>query len=359
MEQERWASEAMREEKGFPTYGAVESGKGEPGTASQPKYMQDRRFVDLLLAGNKDAWNLFYGELYTKMEFYIRRKYPDTFTDIAVEEIRDGTTKRLMENDYRALRAYRGDCAFTTYITRATDWEIQDWLRKQADRLVAGPTISLDEEGVEQPSTDGLDASPPGDEELGTPAALRSLSNDLRWAFLLRYYDYFGFPLDEIRLLARAKNLPIFSITSKLIKYLDSRVEDVLVQQREKQRAFRDALQKTCYEIYKLNLKEQKMLYMEEELFHSSPSRTVTDKDKIALLRIDRDKLERKRKRLLTKQQKVGVTTPYDIIAEILGEDSVSTIRSRVFLAKKQLSVRLSGKDKDDETIDPDSSSKR
>jgi len=48
------------------------------------------------------------------------------------------------------------------------------------------------------------------------------------------------------------------------------------------------------------------------------------------------NKLINQRKRLFERYRKVVVTTPYDVIAKIL-DDNISTIRSRVFQAKRIL----------------------
>ena len=58
--------------------------------------------------------------------------------------------------------------------------------------------------------------------------------------------------------------------------------------------------------------------------------------------------LLKKKNILLKDKAKFIITTPYEVIAEILGEDNVSTIRSRVFLAKKTLAKKIAAKNKRD-----------
>jgi hypothetical protein len=89
----------------------------------------------------------FYNEFRKRLETYVRRTYPDTFGAVAIEEIFDGVGKRLIENDYRALREYRGECSFSTYITKATEWEIRDWLRKHSDELMNDPIDTVGNDG--------------------------------------------------------------------------------------------------------------------------------------------------------------------------------------------------------------------
>lgn len=194
----------------------------KPETYSSARYDEDYQFVRLLLSGDTDAWNRLYKELRKKLEIYIKRKYPNVFTDISVEEICDGVMKRLIENDYKALRNYRGDCNFSTYITKAADWETKDWLRKHSEELFTEHIDTLNDHApVCEDKASAIKSSYMQESEEDIPDAVKFLSDDLRWAFLLRYYDYFGFPLEEIRLLAKKKGVLIGSITEKIIKFLE------------------------------------------------------------------------------------------------------------------------------------------
>ena len=293
-------------------------------------YYEDFQFTRMLLSGDADAWDRFYKEFHKKLEIYIKRKYPDVFSGIAIEEICDGVKNRLMDNEHKALRDYRGECTFSTYITKATDWETKDWLRKHSDELF-NETIDPEKEYKNRELEYSF--SPDGKEEI--PEPIKSLSNDLRWAFLLRHYDYFGFPFDEIRLLAKKNSIPIGSITKKIIKSLEPEGEDILRVQREKQRAFQLRLQKLCFEINKLTLKGQQLLADEEH------TQGIGNTEKLDMVKNRRSRLEAKREALLKNKTRLIITTPYEVIAEILGEENVSTIRSRIFLAKKQLAQIL------------------
>ena len=309
---------------------------------SKPRYEIDFQYAQELISGNTDAWNRLYKEFRKKLEIYIKRKYPDVFTDIAVEEICDGVMKRFIENDYKALRNYRGDCTFSTYITKAADWETKDWLRKHSEELFTGHIDTLnDHDSVCEDKESSINYPRMQESKEEIPEAVKSLNDDLRWAFLLRYYDYFSFPLEEIRLLAKKNGVLIGSITEKIVKFLEPEEQDILKAQREKQRAFQLRLQKLCSEVQKVTQKERELsAEIEETTLHYGQY----DKEKseeLTAVRKRRTKLEEKRTALLKNKIKLPITTPYEIIAEILGENNVSTIRSRVFLAKKQLERKI------------------
>lgn len=299
-------------------------------------YQEDYQFAQQLIAGASDAWDRFYKEFRKKLEAYINRKFPDVFSEIAVEEIFDGVGKRLMENNYKAVREYRGECSFSAYITKATEWEIRDWLRKHSEELKSEPidTIGQDDKLPKGAAATHSPYSCPEQEDI--PDAVKVLNDDLRLAFLLRYYDYFGFPLNEIRLLAKTKGISIGSITEKIVKYLDPGGQDILRLQREKQMAFQKRLEKICYNIHKLTIKEHRLTNSDNDDCRC---------DDLAEIRDRRSDLQKKRDDLLKDKSKLVLTTPYEAIADILGEDNVSTIRSRVFLAKKQLAEKIMVKD--------------
>lgn len=310
-------------------------------TDSHPRYPDDFQFVQLLLSGDTDAWNRFYKEFRTKLDIYINQRYPSIFGDIETEEICDGVMKRLTENDYKTLNSYRGECTFSTYLTKTTDWEIKDWLRKHSEELFREPI----EDAIESKSNEFDNAPLTLEKEGNLPEPIKSLSDDLRWAFLLRYYDYFGFPLEEIRLLASKKGVPIGSITKKIIKFLEPEGEDLLSVQREKQKAFQLRLQKLCVEIRNLTKREQKLLdEVEKNSLYYEP-RDKEQSKKLDIIKERHIKLEKRKKALLNKSTGFVITTSYKFIAEILGEDNISTIRSRVLMAKKQLARRLLDRD--------------
>jgi len=303
---------------------------------SSPRYPDDYQFVQLLIRGENKAWDRFYKEFRKKMLVYLNNKYPNIFSDVVAEEICDGVQNRLMKNDYKTLKEYRGDCLFIHFITQATDWEIKDWLRKHSKDLISQYT---DGESEVDPAPDDIESSQQHSTLMGNidaiPDILKSLSDDLRWAFLLRYYDYFGFPMSEIRLMAKKRGVSIGSITKKIIQLLEPEGNDVLCKQREKQVAFKQRLSKICFKLYELNTEENKLTGKEQSEEKSMKLDIVRDK---------RLKLLKRQKELLASKTHFIVTTPYEVIAEILAEKNISTVRSRVSLAKKQLSKILLAK---------------
>lgn len=167
---------------------------------SQTRYPDDYQFVQLLLSGHTDAWDRFYKEVRKKIALHINNKYPSIFNEVMIDEICDGVQNRLTKSNYKVLREYRGDCSFSAFVTKATDWEVKDWLRKYSDKLFT--------ESIDSDPTLGSDiciSTEFLEYEEDIPEEIHSLSDDLRWAFLFRYYDYFGFPLKEIRKLAKKK----------------------------------------------------------------------------------------------------------------------------------------------------------
>lgn len=309
-------------------------------TDSHTRYPDDYKYAQLLLSGDTEAWDRLYKEFRKKLKIYINQKYPDVFSDIAVEEICDGVWKRFMENDYKAIRDYRGECTFSTYITKATDWEIKDWLRRHSDELFSEPIDSIGNDGMGFRNKESVNSVSLSDEE-EVPDSIKSLTDDLRWAFLLRYYDYFGFPFSEIRLLAKKKGVSIGSITEKIINFLEPEGQDILRVQREKQAAFQLRIQRLCVEIQNVAKREQELLAKFKETGLYCERKDEDKSKKLDIIRDKRIKLGRKRNALLKNRTRLVISTPYEVIADILGESNVSTIRSRVFLAKEYLKQKL------------------
>jgi DNA-directed RNA polymerase specialized sigma24 family protein len=302
----------------------------------QVSHQKDYEYVNQLLSGEADAWRTFYKELRQKLITYIKKKYPNTFSLVAIEEILDGVGRRLIENNFKTLREYRGECAFSTYLTRATEWELKDWLRKHSDELFNEPIDNVPDGDITYTDEDMAQGSAFFTEQEIIPEPVRTLSDDLRLPFLLRYYDYFGFPLDEIRLLAKKRAIPIGILTEKIVTYFDPAKEDVLQQKREKQILFQKRLQKLTYKIHKLNIKDHQL----------SRSRNNAREiiNELNDIRGNRAELESKKKILLKGKSGYILTTSYEIIADILGEENISTIRSRVFQARNILMQKISMK---------------
>lgn len=311
-------------------------------TDSNPKFPDNYQFARLLVSGDAEAWDRFYKEFRKKILIYLNNKYPEVFNEVTIEEICDGVQNRLMVNDYKVLREYRGDCSFSTFITRSVDWEVKDWLRKYSDKLHTEPITNSTHKAQEYYSY--LTVSQEHEEVI--PEEIKALSDDLRWAFLLRYYDYFGFPLDEIRKLSKKNKVSIGSVTQNIVKFLEPIGEDILSIQRDKRKLFEQKLQKLCIEVQKLRKSEQKLLTAIEEHDLYVQQKDEEKLKKLSVVKKRLLKIEEKRKALLENRMRMPVSVPYEIIAEILGEDNVSTVRSRVFLAKKQLAEKMLKREK-------------
>jgi DNA-directed RNA polymerase specialized sigma24 family protein len=295
------------------------------------RHAEDLYYVNLLIAGDSRAWDLFYREYRRKVESYIGAKYPNTFGSADIEEICDGVQKRLMNNDFRALKEYRGECSLSRYLANATDWEIRDWFKKNSRKLHEEPietALNREELSVRDPFDKPED---------NISKAVSSLPEDIRQAFLLRHYDHFGFPPEEIRLLSRKRGIPIKEASEMIIRHLELKEEGLLSSRRENRQNFEDRLQRLFSNASKLRDKEKKLLDkaketqisgMEEE-YRKTAGELKEIRDRLA-------SIEQKRE-LLMKEGNTAVTTPYETIGMILGEDNVSTVRSRVFHARKIL----------------------
>ena len=305
--------------------GAAYKEKKEAG-----RYAEDLYYANLLVSGDNRAWNLFYKEYRRKVGAYIETKYPNVFGVSDIEEICDGVQKRLTSNNYRALREYKGNCSFSRYLTQATDWEIKDWFKKNSHKL------------QEEPVEDALNR-----EELSTKdrlyepennifKAASSLPEDLRQALYLRYYDHFGFPPEEIRLLSKKRGIPIKEISEMIIRHLELQDEDLLNSRRENQQAFEDRLKRLFSGISKLRDKERKLLEKLKEVEASGGEGLQEIEDQIKEIR---EKIASKEEKgtQFKEEGNTDVATPYETIGVVLGEDNLSTVRSRVFHAKKVL----------------------
>ncbi|RJR42796.1 MAG: sigma-70 family RNA polymerase sigma factor [Desulfobacteraceae bacterium] len=305
---------------------------------SKIAFHEDYEYANLLLSGEAGAWDKFYKEFRKKLESYINKKYPDVFSSIAIEEILDGVGRRLIENDFKTIREYRGQCSFSTYLTRATEWEVKDWLRKHSNELLNEPIDAVGEDSIkdtdhaQETEQNASFFSKP--EEI--PEPVRRLSDDLRFSFLLRYYDYFGFPLDDVRLLAKKRGITIRLITEKIVEYFDPARQDILRPKREKYLSFQEKLQRLTCKIHKLNVEDHRL--------SDSGNDELTRTDRLQDVRAKRAELEKRKETLLEDGSGYIVTTPYEVIADILGEENITTIRSRVFNAKRVLIERISTK---------------
>ena len=301
---------------------------------NMPRYPDDLRRAGRLAANAGQEWTKFEKELLKKTFLYIEDRYPNIFNDIHKEEVCQGVVMRLKANDCSVLAKFRGECTLSSYIASQINWAIKDWLKKYSDRLFEMQADPSEGEGNAGPAVqaDHVDHADLDDRVIEGEVfkVMASLRDEWRWAFLLRYYYFFGFPPEEIRSLAKKRGVPIKDITELLIKYFEMEETDILSNQVKK----KEKVLKSLGRIHQ----KMRRLYLEERSLAAKASDQNDRKRAEHRSKIDgqRSKLEEKRKEVRQKEKHV-ITTPYWVIAEILGEESENTVRSFVFYAKKEL----------------------
>lgn len=299
-----------------------------------PRYPEEQKLAERLAASAGAEWAKFEEELTRKTFSYIEDKYPNIFGDTHKEEVCHGVIERLKANNSRALTTFRGECTLSAYIANQVVWAVRDWLRKNSDRLFEVQFEMPDGAGsslLMNPAE--LDAETEFDTRLdkqGIPEVISSLRDEWRWAFLLRYYYFFGFPRQEICLLASKRGVPIKNITELLTRYFEMEESDILSRQVQKK-------EKVLESLGRLHQKMSR-LYSEERLLSTKPFDQDNTKLEDLRSKIDQErrKLQEKRKRVRENEMDV-ITTPYSAIADILGEENENTVRSYVYYAKKHL----------------------
>ncbi len=294
------------------------------------RYADDLYRVKLLIEGDSNAWSIYYKEYRDKAQKYIEQKYSDILNASDIEKICDDVYERLTKNDFKALRDYRGECSFPRYLRQATDWAIKD-------HFTSNPQILLEDSLETIPNIEEQTGARPAcddESEYDVPPQIKSLSDDLRQAFLLRYYDYFEFPPEDIRLLSKKKGLPIKEITKMLTELLGPRQDDLLTSRRQQQQTQGDKLTKLFSELSEMRLQMEKVQKRLEEIISGTEEHNKITKQLSELKH--KIKLKEKMREKTLKMGRVVITTPYKIIAEILDENE-STIRSRVFQARSIL----------------------
>jgi hypothetical protein len=313
----------------------VERDDSQPCTLNEtsPLYPDDYRFSRLLMHGNREAWQKFDPELRTKVHAFLDIKYPNTFGDVAADEIIDAVKGRLEHN---SLREYRGNCSLSSWVTKATEWAVLDWLRKHADGLTTVSTETV--EIADDFSIHDSDYLSTGEFSL-VPEPIRDLGDDQRWSFLLRYYDFFGFPSNEIVLLAEKRKISCETVGEKILRYFEYQTDDVLGKKRAKRKKFHEKIEQIGYQIHRLNLREHEL----ESECDKMPAGSAEEdkKQRIELVRRERFRHEKRLRQLMNQSRAVVVTTPYKIIADIVGEKNENTVRGWVMEARKRLKASL------------------
>ena len=304
-----------------------------------PRYAQDLQVARLLARGDREKWDKLNHELETKYPAYIETKYPDLFTDIMKEEIIDILKERLEDKgQFKTLRRYKGDCALSSWITRQLDWSIKTWLRKHEKelQLSAGDSDTPDEEHLTQAQY----IYPVEPESETLPQVLFVLKDEERWAFLLRYYDYFGFPVEAIQGLARKRGMTIKDLTVEIVHAFHGE-KGTLPQKRMKKSKMLERLERLFFDVLLLQRKEQ--VFSTDPGFPASDaSIVIKGQKKLTSVRTKLQRKELQRIEELDKLKGFVITSPYDVVSRLMGAENEVTVRGLVSSARKKLSAHLS-----------------
>lgn len=176
--------------------------------------MQVQRDEDLALAvqkGHTDAFALL-------VERHQGRVYRTLYAMIADAEESQDLAQEVFLKVYRALRGYRGDAAFTTWLHRLTVNTALDFLRSRKRRPLQVPLEPPEEE--ERPAPQVGDDTPGPEDELllrerrdRLAAAVHQLSEDYRQAVML--YHFYNLSYQEI---AERLEVPVRTIETRLYR---------------------------------------------------------------------------------------------------------------------------------------------
>lgn len=304
---------------------------GQSDQGYQTRYPDDLRRAGRLSTMDGGVWVQFEHELAMKTSSYIEAKYPDVFSDTHKEEICQGVIVRLRANNCRVLAEFRGECTLSTYVGNQITWEIQDWLRKNSDRLFEIHVDPSERDGRPDPVVrSDQEIFPQFDDSMSEEEVfevLGCLHNECRWAFFLRYYHFFGFPPAEIRSLAHKRGVPIKNITELLVTYFETENTNVLATQVKNKEKVLDLLGRINQQMRSLDF-ERRSLSIREG------GKKLTEGNTEIAAELKRLEVKRQKVR---NNEKYIITTPYYVIAEILGTKSLNTVRGLVFSAKRQL----------------------
>lgn len=312
--------------------------------ASRP-FPEDYKLVQLIIARDVKTWEDFYSRHKSEIINFIKKYSPGTFTETDVEIICENVLHRIMANDFKALRIYNGDCPFRYFLARQVKWACLDYIKKclpgfkqvSRDDLAKG---EMEESSQDNRKRDKEELSYGIEEKISNKIldAVLCMNDPLRWAFLLRYYDYFDFPGREIRLLSQRRGISIREMKNLIVKLLDRHNNRLLESRRNKQHKLEETIEKLCDRVQMLQDRYDKS--MKELTSATSGSSAMLNKKKERFLRLEKELEGRSKYRdRLIKQLEEGhgiVKTPYEIIAEILGANTI-TIRTWMMKAQQQL----------------------
>lgn len=306
-----------------------------------PRYPDDYAFAQELVKGTREAWNNHFRKWKTKSATYIERRYPGIFNGEDKENILQDMEVRLLKNNMKYLREYRGMHRLSTHIQQQLEWAALTELRKKAsdvlsseeNRDVEDDSIAEHDDQAESPRR----KASPGEktflslENLETPRSILTLPDKQRWVFLLRYYDDFGFPENEISLLAKNRGVSRDTISRLIDTLLESMGDNVLARKRADIAATNNKIQKYLATLYTLSLQKQKL---------ETGGPILEKKDALQKIKEVEKRIDKVRNRManaIAQKKKSVVETPFEIIATIVGEENLSTIRGHLFQARKYL----------------------
>lgn len=148
---------------------------------------------------------------------------------------------------------------------------------------------------------------------------------------MLRYYDDFGFPENEISLLAKNRGVSRDTISRLIDTLLESMGDNVLARKRADIAATNNKIQKYLATLYTLSLQKQKL---------ETGGPILEKKDALQKIKEVEKRIDKVRNRManaIAQKKKSVVETPFEIIATIVGEENLSTIRGHLFQARKYL----------------------
>ena len=306
-----------------------------------PRFPEDYRLAQMIIAGNEKAWEIFSQEYRRVATNYCTRYYSQMLTVDDIEEICDGVLKRLTAKDFKGLRGYKGG-KFSSFLTMHTRWEILDWIRRNMVKIkqvsLDGPQGSVDIDtrfGINDPGYDQIDEEIDRYKVKSLEKNIQLIPDTLpddhvRWTFYLRFYEYLGFPLNEIRLLAKKRGVSIKDLTAQINTLLESGTDGLIATRREKHNDIERKLSNLFVGMVDCSKKIKKL---EDELMNKSieeDTKLVKKWKQLLSFRESLEGKEEKRERLLREYREgsLVITTPYELISEILGVDKVSTIRT-------------------------------
>lgn len=314
-----------------------------------PRFPDDCAFAQRLITDNNEAWREHLKQWKIRSAAYIERRYPGLFNDDDKENILQEMEARLLKNDRKYLRDYRGMQSLSKYIEQQLEWATLTELRKRTVDLLAGDEYDDEEnedvkgpESLKNNADEGTGGIGSGEErdKLEIPPCIMELPDDQRWVYLLRYYDDFGFPDSEIALLAKRRNMSPKKLSRLIDDLLEPTGQDVLAKKRVDLAAANERIDKYLTKIYLFTIEQQKLAKdIEGEVMGGVDVRMT--REKFEELDDEITKTRQKFQRAIAERGESSIETSYEIVGQILGEENMNTLRSRLLSARKKLSKKL------------------